>query len=90
MGNWLEADRYHEGELTIWLLEEAGGEVAGIYGDLDWAIRNADWSTEGSGEPTVVREVVFRRESAEEVYRADPEDDADGDDPDSGEDERDA
>lgn len=78
MANWLSNDCYENGELTVFLLEEEG-TVCGIYGDDDWACRNADWNTEGSGEVTVVKRITFRRHTEEEVYRAEPDTDDEGD-----------
>ena len=76
MSNYLSTDCYDEDGrvLTLYFVENADGDVHGIYGDEDFACQNADTSAGASGEPAddvlTVREVIFTRSSERIVFEA--------------------
>lgn len=74
MGKYLNVEEVYDQAaetLTVYMVEE-DGVVVGIYGDEDFACRNADWSADELGDVVAVTQVTLKRVHAEEIYRPRP------------------
>lgn len=71
MGKYLDVEEVYDQEaerLTAYMVQE-DSVVVGIYGDEDFACRNADWSADELDDVVAVTQVTLKRVHADEVYR---------------------